>query len=149
MFKVFIVHRREQVSRLVSFIVQALYVAQERHAALYVKLNFITLLIICILTPVNADSLIGYRWQPVSGTEEIMLIDPNTGITSSLATIDINWVMQGAGFSVDSDNHKAYFYGQKDGELSWRLYTVDLITGTTSYVSIDDVGQGGFDFDTY
>ncbi|OUD14508.1 hypothetical protein [Thioflexithrix psekupsensis] len=97
------------------------------------------------------DKLIGYRWhgEPVSGTEEIISIDPSTGITSSLATIDIDWVMQGAGFSVDSDNHKAYFYGQKDGESSWRLYTVDLITGTTSYVSIDDVGQGGFDFDTY
>lgn len=93
-----------------------------------------------------ADTLIGYRWN--GAQEEIISFDPTTGSTSIIATLDLDWVTSDA-FAVDSDNHKAYLYGTKDGELFWRIYTTNLITGEVSSVPFLESGTGGFGFDVY
>ena len=68
-----------------------------------------------------ADTLIGFRWN--GAQEEIISFDPTTGSTSIIATLDLHYVTLGT-FAVDSDNHKAYLYGKKDGESFWRIYSV-------------------------
>jgi len=94
----------------------------------------------------NKDTLIGYTWSGAwpGGQEEMVLIDPTTGSTSIVATLDLDVVVAGGAFAVDSDNHKAYLQGRREEESFWRLYTTDLITGEVSSVPLA-VHVSGFD----
>jgi PKD repeat protein len=92
------------------------------------------------------DTLIGYRWN--GAREEIISINPVTGSTSIIATLDLDVVTSGA-FTVDSNNHKAYLWGRKDGESFGRIYTTNLTKGGVGSVPFLESGTGGFGFDSY
>ena len=87
----------------------------------------------------SADTLVGFRWN--GAQEEILSIDPTTGSTSVITTLDLS-VTHGS-FAVDSVNHKAYMDGKRDGEEFRRLYTANLRTGEVSSIPYPDIS--GFD----
>ncbi|OQY43503.1 MAG: hypothetical protein B6242_14535, partial [Anaerolineaceae bacterium 4572_78] len=65
--------------------------------------------------------------------KRVYTLEPTTGITSHIATLDVDMVHTDKSFVVDSDNHKAYLFGVKENEDFSRLYTIDLSNG-----SVDD-----------
>ncbi len=93
-----------------------------------------------------------YDYDPGVDTEDpvgrILLLDPEIGVTSTLATMNLSWF--GADmFAVDPDAHMAYLSGRMGNEDFWRLYRANLDTGKVNSSMVLDTGEGGFGFTNY
>jgi hypothetical protein len=94
-------------------------------------------------TTYKAGQLLAYTYEGGQGL--IVSLDPSTGVTSTLATLPLDYSGTGQ-FAVDATNDVAYLGAQAPGESDWRLYIVDLSNGALLGNSIVDKGDGGFGF---
>ena len=97
---------------------------------------------------------IGYIENVDTNQWQIISIDATTGSTSIIATLESGDPdgVPDCGFAVDSANDKAYLCGStlEGGGYVHQIYTIDLITGTSSNVPLSGrPGVVGVCFDVY